>query len=114
MNGYKKLMTSVLAQAMTDYIQAVKVGGINFSKRLEKENFRGKKTSKEKYVIEAMTRGNAAKAYIFDDSRNSEGYVFGFRFISSCLGIDPEKFRKRIKEKREDFWKDIYAKIKEI
>lgn len=114
MNGYKKLMTSVLAQAITDYIQAVKVGGLNFSKRLKKDGVRGKKTSKEKLAIEAMTRGNAAKVYIFDNSMYSEEYVFGFKFICTYLGIDPKKFRKRIKEKREEFWKDIYARIKEM
>ena len=125
MDGYKKLMTSVLTQAITDYIQAVKVGGIKFSKKLKKEVFdlnmddilqgiRLTRSNKESHNITAMTRGNKAKEYIFDTSEDSTDYVFEFKFICTYLGIDPEKFRKRIKEKREKFWKDVYARIREM
>lgn len=120
--GYKELMISVLAQAITDYIQAVRVGGINFKEELSNKYIQMSKAKKkdidkkELREIEAMTKGEEAKCYIFDDDSytESENYVFGFKFICSFIGMDPEKFRKRIKEKREEFWRDIYAKIKEM
>lgn len=124
--GYRALMISVLAQAITDYIQAVRVGGIDFTEKLKRDSIKmaderekSRKryihmTSKEKLAVEAMTRGSKAKEYIFLESSESEEYVFGFKFICTYLGIDPERFRKRIKEKREDFWRDIYKKIKEM
>ena len=114
--GDKKLMTAVLAQVMTDYIQAVKVGGLDFSKKLKKEIAKISKAKKKNCdlkklrKIELMTRGENAKCYIFDDSDESRGYVFGFEFICTYIGLDPGRLRKRIKEKREEFWKDIYAK----
>ena len=115
-DGYKGLMTAVLAQSMTDYIQAVKVGGLNFSKKLKTELAKIGDTKardlepKLKRNIKVMTRGESAKCYIFDDSEESRGYVFGFEFICTYIGLDPGRLRKKIKEKREKFWKDIYAK----
>jgi len=126
MNGYKKLMISVLAQAMTDYIQAIKIGGLGFTEKLKRNSTEMVKklkkdskaflyrTPKEKCEIETMTKGQKAKIYIFENDEESETYVFGFKFICNYIGIDPEKFRKKIKEKREDFWRDIYIKIKEM
>lgn len=116
MNGYKNLMTAVLANVISDYIKAVNVGGLDFSKKLKKERVKLKNikqkdlTSKQKRNIEAMARGEDAKHYIFDDSDESENYVFGFKFICTFIGLNPEKFRKKIREKREEFWKDVYAK----
>ena len=123
--GYRALMISVLAQAITDYIQAVRVAGLDFRKKLKKVSFdldltdilQGVKiirSPKERLDIEAMTRGEEAKTYIFEDSKEYRVYVFGFTFICTYLGIDPGRFRKRIKEKREEFWRDIYQKVKEM
>jgi len=116
MNGYKNLMTAVLAQQLTDYIKAVKVGRLGFSKEYEKElaimrRARDKDLSpRQRRYKKTMTRGEEAKYYIFADSKESENYVFGFKFICTYLGLDPERFRQKIKEKREKFWKDIYGK----
>ena len=119
-------MISVLAQAITDYINAVRMGGIDFTEKLKRDSIeiakemrKGRRayvfmTPKERLAAKVMTRGNKAKEYIFLESRESEEYVFGFKFICTYLGIDPERFRKRIKEKREEFWRDIYQKIKEM
>lgn len=119
-DGYRNLMTSVLAQSMTDYIQAVRVGGLDFRGKLARDRIevdRMKKRDCDTKLlrdIETMTRGEEAKHYIFNNSNHSEKYVFGFKFICTYLGIDPERFREKIKEKREEFWKDIYKKIKEM
>lgn len=116
MNGEKELMTAVLASILKDYIHAVKVGGLDFSKKLKKEQTKIDKMKKVNCnpktlrKVELMSRGEDAKHYIFDDSKESEEYVFGFKFICTYIGLDPEKFRKAIKEKREEFWKDVYAK----
>jgi len=113
-DGYKNLMTAVLTQMITDYIHAIKIGGINFEEKLSRDRIEMKKIKKKncdaKMVrsVNAMTRGEEAKYYIFEDFEESEKYVFGFKFICSYIGLDPEKFRKRIKEKREEFWKDIH------
>jgi len=106
--GYKALMISVLAQAITDYIQAIRVGGFNFSKRLKADGIKKNKTRKEERDLKAMARGNVAESYIFDNSKSSEEYVFGFKFICRYIEIDPERFRKRIKEKRRDFMNGVY------
>jgi len=98
---------------ITDYIHAIKIGGINFEKKLNRDRIKIKKAKKKNFNakmirnINTMTRGEEAKYYIFEDFQESEDYVFGFKFICSYLGLDPKKFRKRIKEKREEFWKDI-------
>jgi len=41
-------------------------------------------------------RYEAAKSYIFDDTRESRECIFGFAFILMSLGIDPEAARKSI------------------
>lgn len=116
MDAYKNLMIGVLAQQILCYIKAVKVGGLDFSTKLKKEltKIDGVKSKdielKLKRRIKAMTEGEGAKYYIFANNEESERYVFGFIFICRYIGIDPERFRKKIKEKREKFWKDIYGK----
>jgi hypothetical protein len=113
-DGYKKLMIAVLTQMIIDYIHAIKIGGLNFGKMLNKDRIKIKKTGKKNCDaemlrnVDTMTRGEEARYYIFEDFRESEEYVFGFKFICSYIGLDPEKFRKKIKEKREEFWKDIH------
>ena len=106
-------MIAVLTQMITDYIHAIKIGGLNFKEKLNKDRIKIKE-GKKKYCdakmlrnVNAMTSGEEARYYIFEDFKESEEYVFGFKFICSYIGLDPEKFRKRIKEKREEFWKDI-------
>lgn len=125
-NGYRALMISVLAQAITDYIQAVRFGGIDFTEKLKRDSIKmgeemkkGRKayvlmTPKQKLSFAAMTRGNLAKDYIFEKPRESTEYVFGLGFICTYLEIEPGKFRKAIREKREDFWRDIHEKTKEM
>jgi len=128
MDPYENLMIAVLAQAITDYIQAIKVGGLDFSEQLRRRSQgivdgrtlgQGKEafifmSHKEKRELTAMSRGNVAKTWIFDHSSVSEEYVFGFEFICSYFGLEPQKFRKRITEKREEFWHGIYDKIREM
>ncbi len=46
----------------------------------------------------ARTRAETARAYIFDDTWYSDNYVFGFKFISRYIGLDPEKFRAAIRQ----------------
>ena len=112
-DGYKKLMIGVLAQQILCYIKAIRVGGLNFPEKLKQALAKVGATRvkdlepKLRRHIEAMTSGELAKYYIFADSEESEEYVFGFKFICSYIGIDPERFRKKIREKREDFWNDI-------
>lgn len=44
----------------------------------------------------------------------SDEYVFGFKFVCSYLGLDPIKFRKKIKELRIKHIKELQSKIKEF
>jgi len=68
-NGYKNLMIAVLTTQIKDYLESLKVS-IRYKK---------------------------AKIYIFNDLDESEEYVFGFKFICRYIGLDPLRFRKKIK-----------------
>jgi len=68
-NGYKNLMIAVLTTQIKDYLESLKVS-IRYKK---------------------------AEIYIFNDLDESEEYVFGFKFICRYIGLDPLRFRKKIK-----------------
>ena len=70
MDGYKELMIAVLTTQIKDYLNPLKTSG----------------TYKK------------AKVYIFDDTSESEEYVFGFKFVCKYIGLDPAKFREKIKK----------------
>lgn len=74
--GYRDLMVSVLATQLKDYMS----------------------------IVPALSK--AAENYIFDDTKEAQGYVFSFVSICKYIELDPEKFRQKIKllkkEKKED------------
>ena len=47
-----------------------------------------------------VSQGRSAEIYIFENNKESDNYVFGFNFICRHLGLDPERFRKKIRELR--------------
>ena len=47
-----------------------------------------------------VSRGRSAEVYIFENNEESDNYVFGFNFICRHLEMDPERFRKKIRELR--------------
>lgn len=100
----RKLMISVLATQIQDYLRAKEI-----TEHLEDAHYvaiskrRDKKTGREQRMTSTLTRGLAAQSYIFDDTWDSENYVFGFKFICSYIELDPTKFREAIRDlKRED------------
>lgn len=105
-------MISVLAQTITDYIHAINIGGVDFQTKLKSERIKIMKEKGEERRIKIMSRGQAAKCYIFDDTKASDNYIFGFKFICRYLSIDPERFREKIRGKREEFWKNIFKNIR--
>lgn len=40
----------------------------------------------------------AARRWIFEETKSSREYVFGFRFICSYIGLDPDTIRNAIKK----------------
>lgn len=82
MDGYNRLMISVLATQLKDYL--------SFCKRKKEQ----------------------AEVYLFDDSKESDDYVLGFKFICKHIGIDPLRFRKKIKSIRKEDIKEILGKAK--
>jgi len=46
------------------------------------------------------SKGRSAEIYIFENNEESDNYVFGFNFICRYLELDPERFRKKIRELR--------------
>ena len=49
---------------------------------------------------EIVLKGRTAEIYIFENNEESDNYVFGFNFICRHLGLEPERFRKKIRELR--------------
>ena len=47
-----------------------------------------------------VSQGRSAEIYIFENNEESDNHVFGFNFICRYLELDPEKFRKKIRELR--------------
>jgi hypothetical protein len=96
----QKLMIAVLATQIQDYLYARgttdDIEGEHL-KSVRGKRWRRKRTPKEQRRVALLTRGLTAKAYIFDDTWESENYVFGFIFICSYIGLDPEKFRTAIR-----------------
>lgn len=97
-----KFMISVLATQIQDYLYA---RGITDD--IEGDHLKSiailskKKTPREKAKTQTLSRGLKAISYIFDDSWQSENYVFGFKFICKHIGLDPEKFRTAIRALRQ-------------
>lgn len=69
MDAYKKLMMAVLTTQIKDYLEALKTS----------------------------LRYKQAEIYIFNDMDESEEYVFGFKFVCKYIGLDPLRFREKIK-----------------
>lgn len=80
--GMRNLMIAVLDVNIKDYMNTFR------RKRLKNK---GQQQARE-------LRNWKAKSYIFNDGQESEGYVFGFKFICKYLGLDPERMRNKIKE----------------
>jgi len=59
-------------------------------------------TGVEQRIAGTLTRGREAMTYLFDDSKESDNYVFGFNFICRYIGIDPVRFRKAIRALRKE------------
>jgi len=53
------------------------------------------------YASRNSDRFHSARAYIFINGYYSNNHFFGFDFICRFIGLDPERMRMRIKEKRE-------------
>lgn len=54
-----------------------------------------------------VLKGRSAEIYIFENNEESDNYVFGFNFISRYLELDPERFRKKIRELRLENIRDL-------
>jgi len=54
-----------------------------------------------------------AKEYIFQNDKESNEYVFGFNFVCTHIGLDPNKLRKAIK-KTDGGWEKIVEKIRSL
>ncbi len=60
--------------------------------RIQKK-IRGQKT---------LGRGRLAEIYLFDDSYESDNYVFGFSYICRYIGLDPKRMRQKIREIKQE------------
>lgn len=127
-DGYKDLMIGVLVTQIEDYILARDIFGKTFPKikrrtplnptgrpkkgsNIKKRGPLTKEERKEKERRRFLTRGEAAKEYIFENDSESDNYVFGLNFICRYIGLDPERLRKRLKELRAERLGDlIYGK----
>jgi len=112
----RKLMTSVLATQIQDYLYAKGI-----TDDIEGERARsiqrgiqwiGKKPSKELRKTAVLTRGLAAMAYIFEDTWESGNYVFGFKFICRCIELEPEKFRIAIRRLKMEHIRGIWDRAR--
>lgn len=147
-SGYEKLMISLLAQQVMDYINAREVTDFSFEKeviklqkqinpdskklamlrKLRSDNLDdmiknieaeiefiklNKKLSNLECKKKLFGLGESARVYIFENSKESKEYVFGFEFICTYFGLDPERFRKKIKELRRKQIKELRGLIKE-
>ena len=54
-----------------------------------------------------VSKGRSAEIYIFENNEESDNYVFGFNFICRYLELDPEKFRKKIRELRLEHIREL-------
>jgi len=79
MGGYEELMANVAAQEVNIYTKSMQKGG--------------------------SAGFISAGEYIFDDSRDSSEYPFGFIFICKYFGIDVKKSRAAIKALRREMIK---------
>ena len=96
-NHCRKLMISVLATQIQDYLYAKEI-----TDHIEREYSRSIKRGQKKSGVElrrtaALYRGVRAMAYIFDNSNGSDNYVFGFKFICRYIGLDPGRFQAAIR-----------------
>lgn len=104
----EKLMIAVLTTQIIAYLNSISVSEELYGKAIQPSKLklydgRGKgtalkKNKKSKRRYAELNRGQKAEAYIFEDNRESEFYVFGFTFICKHIGLDPGKLRKKIKE----------------
>lgn len=65
--------------------------------RLKQRNLEIAAKHRKKTIV---SQGRSAEIYIFENNEESDNYVFGFNFICRHLELDPEKFRKKIRELR--------------
>lgn len=83
--GYEALMIACVTQAIEDFLD----GPGKLTMPTAKKHAKARAGARRK-------RYEDSKQYIFDDTRGSREYVFGFAFILLSLGIDPEAARKSI------------------
>ena len=96
---HRKLMISVLATQIQDYLYAKETAENIAAAHMQavlKGTSRKQRTAKELRRTTMLTRGLKAMSYIFEDTWESENYVFGFKFICRYIELEPEKFRKAI------------------
>ena len=53
------------------------------------------------YINKKSPADALAEIYIFRNDKESDEYVFGFNSTCKHIEIDPDKFRKRLKELKE-------------
>jgi len=112
MDGERKLMVAALAQRIQDYVNAKGESGDRLADEIESLERDIKKqtylyverseTGKLHRRKRAVRRGVEAEHYIFDNNEESNNYVFGFNFICKTIGLDPNRFRRKIKELRQE------------
>lgn len=101
----RKLMISVLATQIQDYMQAKELTNdidAEHLKLLQKKQMKKNMTGMESRLAGTLTRGREAMIYLFDDSKESDEWVFGFNFICRYIGIDPVRFRRAIRALRKE------------
>jgi hypothetical protein len=87
MNGYEKLMAAVATQQVGDFLN-----GINLKIK------RGMSKKEKEKINNLKDLALNARPYIFDDTEESRGYIFGFNFICKYFSIDIKRARKSIIE----------------
>jgi len=70
---------------------------IKWKIRLKQRNLEIAAKHRKKIIV---SQGRSAEIYIFENNEESDNYVFGFNFICRHLELDPERFRKKIRELR--------------
>ena len=108
-----KFMISVLATQIQDYLYAKGITDDIEGEHLK--SIAGKckeKSPKDLRKTKMLSCGLKAMAYIFDDTWQSENYVFGFKFICRYIGLDPEKFRAAIRALRKEHVNGIWDQVR--
>lgn len=114
-NRNRKLMIAVLACQIQDYMQAKELTNdieAEHLKLLRLKALKKNMTGVEQRIAGTLTRGREAMVYLFDESKESDEYVFGFNFICSYIGIDSTRFRNAIRALRKENIQAVKARAR--